>query len=88
MDTHNRTLYGIFSFAFFLLMVGYWLMRPLKMGIFIALVGLNEEPNAKIGSVIVMVPLLFIYNKMISVISIRNTVYIVLIAYAVLYLVM
>ncbi|KJE90234.1 hypothetical protein CAOG_01575 [Capsaspora owczarzaki ATCC 30864] len=52
------------AIAQFLSLGGYWLMRPLKMGIFVQVVGLEHEPRAKLGTVLLLVPLLVLYNRL------------------------
>ena len=41
-------------------------MRPLKMGVFAQLVGVSLEPQAKMGTVLVLIPVLVAYNKIYS----------------------
>ena len=41
----------------------------MKMGVFATFVGVEHEPQAKLGTLVILVPLLFGYNKMYSMIE-------------------
>ena len=56
------SLGGIFG-----LIIGtYWTMRPLKDGLFAQLVGVESVPTAKIVSLLVILPLVMIYGKIVD----------------------
>jgi ATP:ADP antiporter, AAA family len=53
---------GIFSFT-----IGvYWLLRPIKDGVFNQYVGAQYIPTAKLVSLVVVVPLVIIYSKLVD----------------------
>jgi AAA family ATP:ADP antiporter len=54
------------GFIFFLLIGIYWTLRPLKDSIFIQLVGKSYIPYAKTISLILMLPILAIYTKLLK----------------------
>jgi len=59
----------------------------MKMGVFVALTGISNEPQAKIGTVAILIPLLMAYNKLYtSVADPRRLVGIVCGVYATLFI--
>ena len=44
----------------------YWLLRPLKDGVFLTMVGIDYQPMVKMLSVAVIVPLVMIYSKLVD----------------------
>ncbi len=69
-----------FLASIFGLIIGtYWVMRPMKDGIFNAIIGFDYQPLAKILSVIVVFPLVILYSKLIDMFP-RHKVFYVLIA--------
>ena len=58
--------FGLLSAIFFFIIGSYWLLRPLKDGIFATLVGLEYQPMAKIFSVCIIVPLVLFYAKLVD----------------------
>src|SRR5580698_6948869 len=72
-----RAWWGDFSkeelekFAFLSLIFGfvigvYWLLRPVKDSVFMAVVGSDYIPKAKFLSLIVVFPLVLIYSKLVD----------------------
>jgi hypothetical protein len=66
LDGHQQRMYSILVAVFFLTLSGYWLIRPMKMGVFATYVGIENEPQAKLGTLAVLIPVLFGYNKLYS----------------------
>lgn len=58
--------YGLLSSIFFFIIGGYWLLRPLKDGIFFDIVGGQFQPKAKIFSVAVVFVLVMVYSKLVD----------------------
>lgn len=53
--------------ANFCVIIGtYWTMRPIKDSIFNAIVGIDWQPRAKMISLVVVVPLVILYSKLID----------------------
>ena len=51
--------------ALFACIIGvYWLLRPMKDPVFSRLVGIDHQPQAKILSVFVIIPLVMLYSKL------------------------
>lgn len=72
----------------FLFTVGtYWLMKPLKDSIFIKITGKFYLPYVKIASLIVIVPLLLIYSKLIDLFEKQKLFYIICTAYTINFLI-
>lgn len=58
--------YGLLFLIFGLIIGTYWLLRPLKDGIFMSVIGENYIPHAKILSLIVVFPLVVLYSKLVD----------------------
>lgn len=59
--------FGLLAFIFGIIIGVYWTLRPLKDGIFGAVVGFKGyQPYAKMLSLVLIVPLLILYNKLID----------------------
>ncbi|MCF7799887.1 hypothetical protein K9L05_00405 [Candidatus Babeliales bacterium] len=69
--------FGFLSVIFFFIIGSYWLLRPLKDGIFASVVGLDWQPWAKIISVIVMIPLVFLYSKLVDLVEKHKLFYVI-----------
>ncbi|MBL4588223.1 hypothetical protein JKY79_02670 [Candidatus Babeliales bacterium] len=54
------------SITFMLLVGSYWLLRVLKDALFDDLVGIIHQPKAKILSMIVIIPLVLIYARLVD----------------------
>jgi AAA family ATP:ADP antiporter len=79
--------FGLLS-AIFILVIGvYWALRPLKDSVFMAVVGVNYQPIAKWISLIVVFPLVLIYNKLIDIFPRQRMFYALCTIYAVLALI-
>lgn len=57
---------ALFTVIFFICLGGYWSMRPIKVGIFVTVVGLDREPLAKMGTLVVVLSLIMIYNFLVQ----------------------
>lgn len=77
--------FGILAFMFFNLIGSYWLMRPLKDGVFYTIVGLNYLPQAKMISFAVIIPLLLIYSKLVDLYPRHIIIYIICGTYAAIF---
>eukprot|EP01104_Vermistella_antarctica_P006363 TRINITY_DN17067_c0_g1_i1.p1 TRINITY_DN17067_c0_g1~~TRINITY_DN17067_c0_g1_i1.p1 ORF type:complete len:483 (-),score=93.76 TRINITY_DN17067_c0_g1_i1:23-1471(-) len=77
--------YSLLSLTFLFIIGTYWLLRPLKDGVFSALVGLEYQPRAKMASVVVVILLIMVYSKLIDVVPKHQLFYIIGSFYMVLY---
>ena len=62
----------------------YWVMRPMKDGVFSAIVGVDWLPWAKVLSLIVVVPLVVVYSKLIDTFSRQKVFYVLMAIYSLL----
>ncbi len=77
-----------FLASIFGLIIGtYWILRPLKDGIFNAIVGIDFQPYAKMLSVLVVFPLVILYSKLIDTFPRHKVFYVLIAIYASLALV-
>lgn len=74
--------FGILSLIFLNLIGSYWLMRPLKDGVFFTIVGIEYLPYAKMSSFLVIIPLILIYSKLVDLYSRHKLMYIICGTYA------
>ncbi len=58
--------FSLLSLIFFFTIGTYWMLRPLKDGIFSQIVGIDQQPNAKILSVVVILFMVLIYSKLVD----------------------
>ncbi len=77
--------FGLLSITFLFIIGTYWLMRPLKDGLFIKIVGASYIPWAKIASFLFIVPLILIYSKLVDLVAKQKLFYIICIFYALLF---
>lgn len=71
---------GIFSFT-----IGvYWLLRPLKDGIFNQYVGAQYIPTAKLVSLVIVIPLVILYSKLVDAFPRQRVFYALSVIYALL----
>ena len=74
--------------AVFAFIIGsYWTLRPLKKAIFCTLVGASDTPIAKLLAVVLLVPLIMVYTKLLDHYGRRKTFYIISGFYGVLALI-
>jgi len=62
----------------------YWAMRPMKDGVFSAIVGVNFLPWAKILSLVAVVPLVVLYSKLIDTFARQKVFYVLIAIYSLL----
>ena len=77
--------FGILAMMFFNLIGSYWLLRPLKDGVFYTIVGLEYLPNAKMISFAVIIPLILVYSKMVDMFPRHKLIYIICGTYAAIF---
>jgi len=77
--------FGLLSIVFLNLIGSYWLLRPLKDGVFFTIVGIEYLPYAKMSSFMVIIPLILIYSKLVDLYSRHNLIYIICGIYATLF---
>lgn len=71
---------GIFSFT-----IGvYWLLRPIKDGVFNQYVGAQYIPTAKLVSLVVVIPLVILYSKLVDAFPRQRVFYALSVIYALL----
>jgi len=74
--------FGFLAFIFSIIIGTYWALRPIKDSVFGSMVGLRGyQPFAKILSLILIVPLIIFYNKLIDRYSRHKLFYILCSAY-------
>jgi len=78
--------FGMLAVTFLFLIGTYWLMRPLKDGLFIGIVGKLYLPYAKMLSLFFIIPLLLFYAKLVDWFSRDKLFYILTTVYASLFL--
>jgi len=87
-STDELKKFGFLASIFGIIIGTYWTLRPLKDGIFNAIVGLeNWQPTAKILSMFVVFPLVIMYSKLIDTFPRHKVFYALVSIYAVLALV-
>ena len=69
IEPHERLKILYLSITFFLIIGAYTITRELKSSIFMAIVGLKYVPWAKTATMILLVPLIFCYSKLVDTIS-------------------
>merc|ERR1712093_906159 len=72
---------------FFAIVGSYWLMRPLKDGVFKATVGVKHMPLARMLSFAVIVPLILLYAKLVDIVPRHVLIYVVCAAYGITFLI-
>ena len=77
--------YGLLALAFFFTIGAYWLLRPLKDGLFFNVVGGEYQPMAKILSVFVVGFLVIVYSKLVDMVEKHKLFYIIGSIYTVLF---
>lgn len=75
------------TLIFFNVIGSYWLLRPLKSGVFYILVGNAYLPTAKLLSFVLMVPLILIYGKLVDIFPRQKLIYIICSFYGLFFLV-
>jgi len=77
----------VLALIFFCIIGTYWALRPLKDSIFVAMVGVDFLPWAKVLSVSIMMPLVVLYTKLIDTYARHKVFYIMMLAYGIVALI-
>lgn len=80
--------FGFLALIFGLIIGTYWTLRPMKDGIFNAIIGIDWQPYAKMLSVVVVFPLVILYGKLIDAFPRHRVFYVLISIYALLALVL
>ncbi len=75
--------FGLLALIFGLLIGVYWALRPMKDSIFFATVGVDYQPYAKMLSLLVILPLIIIYGKLVDMFPRHKVFYALTTIYAV-----
>jgi ATP:ADP antiporter, AAA family len=78
--------FGLLSLTFLFIIGTYWLMRPLKDGLFMDIVGGTWIPRAKMLSLVIIVPLILIYSKLVDLFPKQKLFYIICTFYSLLFI--
>jgi AAA family ATP:ADP antiporter len=73
--------FSLLALTFLFIIGAYWLLRPLKDGIFASTVGIKHQPTAKIISLCFLVPLILVYSKLVDIVKKQTLFYIIGCAY-------
>lgn len=76
--------FGILASIFGLIIGSYWSLRIMKDSIFNAIVGMDYQPRAKLLSLVIIIPIVLIYNKLVSSYPRHHVFYFLVGLYAVL----
>ena len=79
--------YSMLSVTLLFIIGTYWLMRPLKDGIFATIVGVDFLPYAKMVSFVCILPIVLGYAKLVDLFEKQKLFYILCIFYSLLFLV-
>ena len=71
----------LLSFSFFFIIGSYSILRPLKVSVFLGMVGKEYEPITKILSIIILVPCMLLYAKLVDKLRRYQVVYFFLLFY-------
>lgn len=66
IEKHERTKIWLLALSFFLVIGGYTIVKELKDFVFISIVGLNKLIEAKWYSMLVLIPMVFFYSKLVD----------------------
>jgi ATP:ADP antiporter, AAA family len=58
--------FSLLSATLLFIIGAYWLLRPLKDGAFNAIVGIQYQPRAKMISLLILIPLILLYSKLVD----------------------
>jgi AAA family ATP:ADP antiporter len=84
MSEQEFKKFAFLSVIFGLLIGVYWVMRPLKDAIFMSMVGSAYIPQAKWLSVLVVLPIVLIYSKLIDLFPRHQVFYVLCTIYSVM----
>lgn len=77
--------FGMLALTFAFIIGTYWLMRPLKDGLFFKIVGKGYQPYAKIASFLFIIPVIFFYAKLVDLVEKQKLFYILAGIYSLLF---
>ncbi len=69
---------------FFCIIGVYWAMRPIKDSVFVTIVGIDFLPWAKVFSIVVMLPLIILYTKLIDAYPRQKVFYLIVAVYGII----
>jgi AAA family ATP:ADP antiporter len=84
IDRHDKIKLICLAMSFFFIIGSYSILRSLKASVFLGLVGKEYLPLAKIMGIVLMVPAMIGYSKLIDTLKRYQVVYFFLLLYAVL----
>lgn len=87
-DLHGDDIkkFGLLSVVLMLILGVYWMMRPLKDGIFFKMVGKQYQPLAKLLTLALMIPLILFYSKLVDLLEKQKVFYLIAGIYTILFL--
>ncbi|MCK4650635.1 hypothetical protein KAT08_00525 [Candidatus Babeliales bacterium] len=88
LTTKEMKKFGILAITFFFIIGSYWLLRPLKDGIFKSIVGIEYQPLAKIVSLFIIIPLVLLYSKLVDIFKKHKLFYVFFPVYGAIFLLM
>eukprot|EP01103_Thecamoeba_quadrilineata_P011647 TRINITY_DN2821_c0_g1_i1.p1 TRINITY_DN2821_c0_g1~~TRINITY_DN2821_c0_g1_i1.p1 ORF type:complete len:465 (-),score=88.82 TRINITY_DN2821_c0_g1_i1:88-1482(-) len=74
--------FGVLAACQLFIIGTYWLLRPLKDAVFASIVGLSHQPEAKILSLVIIIPLILLYNKLADLMQKHTLFYLVCTTFA------
>jgi AAA family ATP:ADP antiporter len=83
LDKYEKLKLLYLSISFFFIIGSYSILRSLKASIFLALVGKNYLPLAKIMGIILIIPIMIVYAKIIDNLKRYQVIFLFLILYAI-----
>jgi AAA family ATP:ADP antiporter len=84
IDEHDKTKLVYLAFSFLFIIGAYSILRPLKTSVFLAFVGRDYLPKAKIVSIFMLFPVMLCYSKLIDKVRRYQVAVSVLFLYAVI----
>ncbi len=85
LSSDDMKRFGMLALTFAFIIGTYWLMRPLKDGLFFKIVGKMYQPNAKIISFFFIIPVIFFYAKLVDLVEKQKLFYILAGIYSLLF---
>lgn len=88
IEPHDRTKVLLLSLMYFLIVGGYTLARELKDSLFVHIVGKDYVPIAKIISMIILIPGILFYSKLVDIMRKHSLLYVYTVFYGVVGLIL
>jgi AAA family ATP:ADP antiporter len=85
MSANEAKKFSLCSITFMFLIGAYWELRVLKDALFDDLVGMVHQPKAKMLSLLVIIPLILIYTKLVDTVERHKLFYFICTTYGVLF---